>query len=50
MACEYYEAKEREDERNGQNVDERVLSGFPDGSCRVIHKNPKNQTSEGRET
>ena len=50
MACEYHEAKEREDERNGQNVDERVLTGFPDGRCRVIHKNPKNQTSEGRET
>ena len=50
MACEYHEAKEREDERNGQNVDERVLTGFPDGRCWVIHKNPKYQTSEGRET
>ena len=50
MACEYHGAKEREDEGNAQNVGESVVTGFPNGRCWVIHKNPKNQTSEGRET
>ena len=50
MACEYHGAKEREDEGNAQNVGESVVTGFPNGRCWVIHKNPKNQFSEGRET
>ena len=41
MACEYHGAKEREDEGNAQNVGESVVTGFPNGRCWVIHKNPR---------
>lgn len=50
MAWEYQGAKETEDVGNGQNVGESVVIGFPNGRGLVIHKTPKNQTSEGRKS